>query len=431
MSDFKYNKYDPQITLGQKKQRLIDLLDNNFVVPEVAWDAQPVRYFKLNEEWCKILAGWLSWMEDVSGWQDAEDELHPGIQGFLNFEVGINGGVFMTPDEFKNALRDGLYEWSNNVAKQIVSGRYTNIIVDEDGTVSEPGAGGNSDTPDDPETPHDEGAEARSGEAIAMAKGFKSVYDKCFALYGVDGTPDTPLADAQFIMRAIYISDEAAMDAAVSEYYDVRNAMTLDYIGLNLAEMSEILYCQDLSISWLNEYILTLTNPSLNARKNITNLFGAITLEQQNRWILEGQDTPSTDYLAYGCVPVGTEEFTLNSAYLASNTYMNGANIHKVGHRILIEVSGKVFHPSNGSYQDFFWLVNADGSKSYTTGIQFNEPFGNPPSSKVPFQPSGIYRVTMDVTVADNLNFRRVITAPNQAPGTTGFVIKFTDLGEG
>lgn len=83
------DRQDRQIALDDLKKRLIDLTENKPELPGVAWDAEPVRYFKLNQEWCKLLAGWLDWMESEAFWPDATGQDYPGIQGILKFEEGI------------------------------------------------------------------------------------------------------------------------------------------------------------------------------------------------------------------------------------------------------------------------------------------------------------------------------------------------------
>ena len=90
MPDHKfYRSTDRQITLLDLKQRIIDLMENTQELPEVAWDAEPLRYYKLNEKWAPIVFGWLDWLEDPAGWQDAQDDDYAGIQGILAFEEGI------------------------------------------------------------------------------------------------------------------------------------------------------------------------------------------------------------------------------------------------------------------------------------------------------------------------------------------------------
>lgn len=90
MTDHKFDKStDRHATLLDFKQRLIDLMANSQQLPDVDWDAEPIRYYKLNQQWAKIVFGWLDWLEDVAGWPDAEDDNYEGIQAILAFEEGI------------------------------------------------------------------------------------------------------------------------------------------------------------------------------------------------------------------------------------------------------------------------------------------------------------------------------------------------------
>jgi hypothetical protein len=91
MADNKYSKQlDRQAVLHDYKRRIIDLLENGQALPDTGIYDEPVRYFKANEKWCKIIFGWLAWLEDVAGWPDAEDDNYLGIQAILTFEEGID-----------------------------------------------------------------------------------------------------------------------------------------------------------------------------------------------------------------------------------------------------------------------------------------------------------------------------------------------------
>src|SRR5690348_5639781 len=83
-------KYDDRLAvLEDFKRRIILLRENNQQLPSVAWDAEPLRYYKLNQEWVRIVFGWMDWLEDIAGWPEAQDENYEGIQGILAFEEGI------------------------------------------------------------------------------------------------------------------------------------------------------------------------------------------------------------------------------------------------------------------------------------------------------------------------------------------------------
>lgn len=88
--DHKYDREkDRQAVLDDYKRRMIDLFTADIPLPGVEWDAEPVRYFKLNKKWCIVLSGWLDIMQDVAFWREAAGEDYAGIQAILAFEEGI------------------------------------------------------------------------------------------------------------------------------------------------------------------------------------------------------------------------------------------------------------------------------------------------------------------------------------------------------
>lgn len=90
MPDRKFDKTeDRYIALLDEKQRLIDLMENAQMLPETGIYDEPVRYFKANLKWTPIIFGWLSWLQDVAGWAQANGENFAGIQALLIFEEGI------------------------------------------------------------------------------------------------------------------------------------------------------------------------------------------------------------------------------------------------------------------------------------------------------------------------------------------------------
>lgn len=100
MVDNKYiGKNDRLAVLADFKARVFDMMENGFVAPEIGIYDEPVRYFKLNLQWCRILAGLLSIAEHVAFWPEAEDTNYSGIQGFLEFEKGIEALIPVFPDE--------------------------------------------------------------------------------------------------------------------------------------------------------------------------------------------------------------------------------------------------------------------------------------------------------------------------------------------
>lgn len=428
-------KYDRRKVLEDEKSRIIVLRDFHQEPPEVGIYDEPVRYFKANKEWCEFIFGWLTWMQDPAFWTDAEDTNFHAIQQLMIFEEGINGTILMTPDEFRESLRDGMYEAFNNLAKQIVSGRTTNISVGDDGTVSDPATGGSDDLPeDDPTTPIDEASAAFAGGSIAQARGFKAVYDDLFALFGIDASPDTPLADAQFIIAATYSVDQPAMDNAIAGYYAIRSALFSDYAVLNADAMAEILFCSNGEKGRLNAYILDLPTPSLAARKNICDIFNAVSGEQSIIWFNRGIQVPSTIWQTYYCARQPSETITLDMS-TANTVSVTTSFIWKKGHRLLIHVSG-TFTDSDvpGFISDGLYAVNSTGGKNFVV-LGFNSSGGttNPTETQVPYQSSHVYEFTIEKNPNTGTDATIIISKDNGSfnlPNVSGILeVTITDLG--
>lgn len=433
MPDHKFEVYkDRRNVLEDEKNRIIDFSDFGQGPPTVGIYDEPVRYFKANKEWCKFIFGWLTWMQSVSFWKDAEDSNHHAIQQVLIFEEGIEGGIFMTPDEFRDSLDAGLYSAFNKLARQIVSGRYTDIAVDEDGTVSQPSTGGASDVPDDPATSHNEELEARSGGAIAYAEGLAGVVAKMLQLYGADEDEDMPVAQAQFIMKSIYDSVDSLMDTAVAHYWTYRVGLFVPFTVIDSNELSEIAFCHWYRDGDILEWLYALSEP-FEELQIIAELWGALSADQKSNWILDGQKTPSTEYIAYDCTPNAPESFSLDMSTSNTPSYALDAQ-WKPNHRFLIEIEGSFTDSDNpGIVRDGMWSYNAG------TGVKTFEPItfsaanvSNPTALLVPYRADHKYRFTVERTglapgantiAKDNGSF----ALPNVV-GVLSFVV--TDLGE-
>jgi hypothetical protein len=426
MPDRKFEqKADRQRITLDFKQRVIDLMANNQPLPEVGIYDEPVRYFKANEQWCAVIFGWLDWLEDIAGWQAAEDDTYPGIQQILIFEEGIT----MEPIDY-DAMREAVCEaiecGMEKVAARYLSGTAENlaggdIVIPPGGTptVIPPGQ-----APDDTTTSADE--EARSGGSNAIRLGLNKLFLDMNAWF----TAGVLVADAKTRLLALYDLNQAEAEAFVDFYYTTY-AAPANPIVLSSA-LDGYLYCDGISTESIARYVYDSHTPSTDA-DTIIKLLPALG-GQLMAWYNVGKLIPSADYIVYSCVPIDPEEFLLDGTYLQSSTYKFGIQTSKLNHRILVEVSGKVNHPSDGSYQDFFYQKLADdtitavGLSTAFGTRQFNHPFGNPPASKIPFETSGIYRFTMETISTEPYEFRRAISAPYYGSGS--FTIKFTDLGE-
>ena len=72
------------------RKRVLAWQDQNQVLPSVDIYDEPVRYYKLNKEWAKIIWGLLNHLEQPAAWPLAEDQDYSGIQQVMKFEQGID-----------------------------------------------------------------------------------------------------------------------------------------------------------------------------------------------------------------------------------------------------------------------------------------------------------------------------------------------------
>jgi hypothetical protein len=377
--------------------------------PEFQFTAECGFEYRLKDQNGEIVQDWTP----VAGWDE-------------NAGLCFGGGDVATKQDIKEAL----IEWTKDTALKIVSGATGGIVIDEDGNVTIGGEDGAAGLPeDDPATDVDETAAARSGGASAVRIGINSIWSNLNSWYGLS------VPEASVVERLTLLYELNAVETAeFVAYYYAQRAASQQYVSSFASTLDGYLYCKGNNKQVLAEWIFEVGVIATIAMASL--MVEALTQGQMDNWFSQGMEVPSTDYQAYSCVPIDPEQWVLDAAYLQTSTYKTGASIGKNNHRILIEVSGKVNHPSDGSYQDFFYHVAANGTKSYVgiaTGfgsLQFSDNLSNPPQSKVPWKASGVYAVTMETTSAQAYRFRRVISAANQAAGTTGFTIKLTDLGE-
>lgn len=346
------------------------------------------------------------------------------VQEVTNFQniYDCIEALMATQAEIKQAIIDAQEELAARLLSAQPDNTISGIEIDKD---FKPKLSTSTPT-DDPDTVIDEARSAAAGGAIGIRLGYNKFYANLKSFV------DAGLADSTIMQRlsAIY-KINGDMAAAVSEW-------RTDYIdGIPVLQsftsaLDSQMYCEGATLNSIAAYIVTLSPANLVETALLIN--GGFEAEQISDWYTAGTSVPSLDYVAYSCVPIEPEQFVLNGAQITSGAFTLGAQIGKLNHRILIEVSGKVTHPSDGSYQDFFYHVSSAGIKTFLTSftpagqIQFNAPFSNPPQSKVPWNEDGIYAVTMETTAADIYAFRRQIQVENFGSGS--YTIKFTDLGE-
>lgn len=67
-----------------------DFRDIQRIPPNVGIFDEPTRCYRINEQWAKIVMGWVKWLATMSAWVDAENDLYPAIAEILLFTVGEN-----------------------------------------------------------------------------------------------------------------------------------------------------------------------------------------------------------------------------------------------------------------------------------------------------------------------------------------------------
>lgn len=432
MPDRKFEQRDDRqkITLDFK-QRIIDLMANQQPLPDVGIYDEPLRYFKANEQWCAVIFGWLDWLEDVAGWPESENENHAGIQAILIFEEGIK----MEPidyDLLKQAISEGMYEFGNNIAKQIVSGRTTNISVGEDGTVSNP-----SDVPsedelpvDDPETPLDETMMTKSGGMSGVRLGINQIWSLMNSQY----TAGMATSGAITRIGQIYILDDAGLTALVEGYWAARAAAE-PYVASFAATLDGYFFCKGLTKQVLAEWIYEVH--TVNQQNIAALMIDALTDEQMAIWYNKGLESPSTDYLAYSCIPIPSYEFTLATL----GTLFSDTHVLKKNHRYLVTAEG-YFVDTEGDIQDILWYksfgaANAEVFNTTQLNLQISGAVKRHPTVfEVPYDPvNHRYQWSLEMGTSDasaNWTLNRVtavIGTTNSSP-TGGVHITIDDLGE-
>jgi len=431
VSDHKFERQtDRNITTLDAKQRLIDLMANPFVLPDEDIYDEPVRYYKLNLRWAPIIFGWLDWLEDIAGWVEAEDESFSGIQQVLKFEEGIE--PVATEAELTNAIYNGMYKWTNDVAKQIISGRITDIAVDEDGNIVAPSEGG-ALPGDDPLTPQDESKMAKSGGAIRVRIGINDLLLDVHTLYGNDAVEDTTLSDALFIISSRYKVDITALTTVMTEYWADRAASKVQLTTIDTNLLDSELYCEGVSKQTINSVIVDITAVSIEARQNAVGLVNALTDEQISDWFNIGSETGSTNYLAYSCEPIPDYEFTIQWGAAS----INDTHIFKKHHRYLITVEGSLLDP-DGDIQDAWWHKQV-GQIEVFDNADFNIQQGgavkiDPTVFEVPYNVQHKYVWTLDMGDQDASPQWTLSRDGTMAVGSTspsnGLLVKVHDLGE-
>lgn len=426
MTDHKFDRqYDRIATPKDLKDRLIDLRANSQPLPEVGIYDEPVRYFKANEEWCKVIFGWLDWLEDIAGWPDAEDESYAGIQAILIFEEGIDMAT-------QEDIAKGMYQAFNWLALQVATGQYANINLstDADGTVSLP-SGDNSDAglpEDDPETDFDETEAARYGAMIEIAAKLELVIDKLDTFYGnTNGTPTTPEADATALMIQYFICDATLMETGVIAYYAYRMTQGKMFFDVN-ATFIQYLYCNGYQNDALNRWLQDVSTFTFAKQQVFAKLWESLGDEFFSNYFSIGAEKPSNAYLDAPCVPIAPQTLE-NLLFAVART----TTPFKASHRMKFRISGYALDV-DGDIQDAFWYRTAAGVVTRSNWTFVHSAGSNQPSdNQVVYNSAHVYEYTIDLGALNGImTITPVKNAGMNAAGLTypvPFEVEIIDLG--
>jgi hypothetical protein len=90
MSNDKDNEYSGEfLSADVARKQIIEIGNINRVPPEVGIFDDPIRCFKINQQWWSIVAGMVHWLADVAAWQDAEDDSYFAIKAIQQFMQGV------------------------------------------------------------------------------------------------------------------------------------------------------------------------------------------------------------------------------------------------------------------------------------------------------------------------------------------------------
>jgi len=87
-ADFEHDYISPDTA----RKQIIAIGDINRIPPDVGIFDNPVRCFRINQQWWSIVAGMVHWLADVAAWQDAQDDRYFAILEIQRFMQGVECG---------------------------------------------------------------------------------------------------------------------------------------------------------------------------------------------------------------------------------------------------------------------------------------------------------------------------------------------------
>jgi hypothetical protein len=90
MADKKIFINDRILVEEDERQRIVDLRDFNLTLPTPDIFEAPLRCYKINHEWAKIVSGAVALVAEIAAWPDAANEDYIGIRKIREFLEGID-----------------------------------------------------------------------------------------------------------------------------------------------------------------------------------------------------------------------------------------------------------------------------------------------------------------------------------------------------
>jgi len=272
---------------------------------------------------------------------------------------------------------------------------------------------------------------------LSIAKALEGVWDKIDALFGVPSgavTPVTPLADAQTIMKQLYICDIVLMDTAVDNYYTWRLSGVTQIAFNQTAAFPQHLYCNGWSYESLAAWVINSSGWVFSKQQIALKFWESLGDKFFTDFYEKGAKLPSTTYAEASCYPSPIEVMQI----VLVGTNYNSQTSWKPNHRLLMTVEN-YWTDNLGNVLDYWWYdasgVTLPVNRISVVNMQLGTGITKPTVNQVPFSSGHKYQFTIDTPTASGSLQVNVsgsgMTAPI-TPSVAGVGIKLTiqDLGE-
>jgi hypothetical protein len=395
---------------GQSPETPPDLEGVTELKPEFQFTVDFGLEYRLLNQNDEIVQDWTS----VAGWTE-------------NAALCFGGGMSIDYEAMKAAMCEAMECGAEKIAARYLSGTVENLaggdIVLTPGqspVVVPPGQ-----APNDPSTTADE--EKYSGAAQGVYLGFRQLILDINSYIITQGLNEI---NTHTRIAAKYKTN-STMQAAITAYgahlvTPIANWTT----PVITAALASYIYCRGNSHSTIASYIINTWDAEVN---DLLGLLGGLEDEQLDIWYNAGKLVPSTDYLAYTCVPIASYDFTLT----ALPQTLNDTHVFKKNHRYEV-ISEGYWLDSEGDLQDSFWTKANNATEIFSTSL-FNLQIGGaikrlPTIFESPYNAQHRYKWTIDMGTNDaapqwNLLKWGSLNASINSP-SGGIKISVKDLGE-